>query len=234
MLRACLLIAVVALVQGTTWAQGLVQLSLHGKISDPGGARVEVEIGAWAVASADAQPTPRELDFNAHLAAGTTGQELAQLLERRFSRAGFDVFATEPREGRGQLFIERALFVRLRLCSGLACEITLADRAPRSVRIMPPTYDKSDATFAFTATTYHPHTELRGRASFDLTIDSGLIPAQVSERLFEVAVDKGWMSQRPGIDAWQPLKRADGALLQGCSMSLRSSSDWRLEVELER
>ena len=90
MLRACLLIAVVSLVQGTTWAQGLVQLSLHGKISQPGGARVEIEIGGWAVATPGAQPTPRELDFNAHLAAGTTGQELTQLIDEA-ARSGFGV-----------------------------------------------------------------------------------------------------------------------------------------------
>jgi hypothetical protein len=230
------LLALMALVGTATplSAQGLVQISLAGALNHEGGARIEVEIGAFALPAGASEREARQLDLHLHLANATSAPDLAQIVSMRLNSEGFETFLTEPQDGRVQLFVQHALFVRLRLGRGLKSIVTLTNSAPGAIKVMPPQGATGAAKLAITASTFHGHTELHGQQRFAIEIEGDMISSAISERLFDQSVPKNWISKRPGIDAWQPLKMSDGATIEGVSIELTSQADWRLEVEIPR
>ena len=215
-------------------AQGLVQLAFAGEIAATGGARVEVEVGF-----ADRTPGAgglRKLDLSLHLGEKTSSCDLAALLARRLEQAGARVIFTgasaAPR-GPANLFIEDALSISLRLTDGLTCNVTLCEDHPASVRLQPPLLEKQEARLSVVASTIHPHTKDHGSKSFDWTFAERDTRTDVGNKFIKAAIEKGWMSELENHETWRPGAFADGSNLQGCSFSLYSHGDWRLEIELQ-
>lgn len=210
-------------------AQGLVQITLEGALDREGGARVEVNVGARLPAG------DREIDLGLHLARGTSGADLAGLLATRLERAGFDVLFPAPGTGAeraAHIFLEDALFVRLRAGHGLRATVTTPDAVPASVTIAPPHVRAEDARLVIGASTYSQHTKKRGLQTIELSLGAQDHVVQVAEKLHKVALEAGWVGFRPESKSWRPSKLKDAATPTGFSIEVDSDGDWRLEVEL--
>lgn len=214
-------------------AQGLVQLAFAGEIANSGGARVEVEVG---FADLRAQGALRKFDFSLHLGERTAATDLAALLAKRLEQAGARVIYTgsnaAPR-GPANLFVEDALSISLRLTEGLTCAVTLCEDHPASVRLQPPLLEKQEARLTVVASTIHPHTKEHGSKTFQWTFAERDTRTDVGNKFIKGAIDKGWMSELENHETWRPGAFADGSNLEGCSFTLQSGGDWRLEIELQ-
>ena len=91
------------------------------------------------------------LDLHLHLANATSAPDLAQIVSMRLNSEGFETFLTEPQDGRVQLFVQHALFVRLRLGRGLKSIVTLTNSAPGAIKVMPPQGATGAAKLAITS-----------------------------------------------------------------------------------
>lgn len=215
-------------------AEGLVQITLLGSILPPGGAPVEVELEVWDGEQVDA------LSLNLHLGQGTRARDLASLIATRLrrldARVDFpDENADGPKDGfETTLFVQAATSVNLRLGYGMQARVTLCDAAPSSLRFLTPQVNSEGAGIRIAITTFQTHSRQIGRDLISLDVDRGMGPAQVSEQLARVALDKGWIADRPRPDSWSCSRTSDGATVTGCSIELDSAAaDWRLEVKLE-
>ena len=135
---------------------------------------------------------------------------------------------------RAQMFVEEAIFVRMRLGGGLEGTITVCEEGPASVRFLRPQAHLEPAKLVVSASTFHLHTERRGLKTIDVMLEPTLHGAQVSDLLFRTSIQEKWVAERPGTDSWRPMGMGDGAQITGLSVALRSEGDWRIEVELER
>lgn len=222
-------------------AQGLCQVRFLGEVDayeEPGpvavGHLVEVEIGALTTAGDE----PRELVLHLHLARGTRGAELTEIVGDRLRRLGIGVVRTGGEDDPGSLWIERARYVRLRLGGGLSAVVACSEGPPTALRVLPPSAIESTATLTVSASTARV---LRGRppmrdvAALELSLAPELSAAEVASLLSEAAA-KAWVGERPRGDDWRPHKMVDGAAITGVSVQVSSETqgggDWRLEVEL--
>lgn len=211
-------------------ADSLVQLTLHGSLTESGGAFVQVEVDIWKDGAV------KRNDLHAHLAQGTTAHDLAGLLAKRLSEAGAKV--RFPSEGVGdpltaQLFIERTTAVNLRLGFGLWGEVTACEEAPRWIRLVEPQLAKGTAQIGLTATTYHEHLKQPGRLKLNLPLTKESNTASISQQFSQLAVENDWVGERPSPDRWSPLRSELGAAVIACNIRFDSpDSDWRLEVQL--
>jgi len=211
-------------------AEGLVQISLAGEISTPGGARVEVEIGVWDGVRV------QDVVLNLHLAERTSAHDLGTLIVSRLRAKGAQV--DFPGEGssigpRTQIFVARATHARLRLGHGMWATITTCDAAPESLRFLPPEVAKEGAEIVLVASTYHAQARNIGRAEVRYEMDEFASAATVSEGITTASIRGGFLADRPTGERWHSSKTKDGAFITGCSIELRSpGADWRVEVEL--
>ena len=114
-MQRVLLSLVLLALSSSVGAEGLVQITLEGTLQTVGGARIEFEVGARANGEA------RQVILGLHLAENTTCSDLATLLSKRLESGGFEVLTTRSDEGgspRVQIFVEDAIFVRMRLGGG--------------------------------------------------------------------------------------------------------------------
>jgi hypothetical protein len=216
-------------------AQGLVQLAFGGEIAATGGARVEIEVG-FADRAPATQGQLRKLDLSLHLGERTSACDLAALLARRLEQAGARVIftgASAAPHGPANLFVEDALSISLRLTDGLTCNVTLCEDRPASVRLQPPLLEKQEARLKVVASTIHPHTKDHGSKSFEWTFADRDTRTDVGNKFIKAAIEKGWMSELENHETWRPGLFADGSNLEGCSFTLYSQGDWRLEIELQ-
>lgn len=208
-------------------AQGMVQLRFAGALDVERGHLVEVEI-----VEAD---TERELVLHIHLAAGTTGAELAQLVARRAERAGISLTAPQPVKGEGSLFVDAASKVRLRLGGGLVGEISCTEGAPSLVRVLPPSAIAVDGRVNIvgsSAVVTKDRPPIRRRAEFSAAVTPKMDAPATATALWKAGAER-WMSERPGSDGWRPIKFVDGGVLTGVSARVEGPGDWRLEVSLD-
>lgn len=216
-------------------AEGLVQITLQGAISSPGGAPVELELAVWNGKQVET------LALNLHLGDGTRARDLASLITTRLRRLKARVDFPDENgggayaSGVATLFIEAATNVNLRLGYGLSADVTVCDGAPTSVRILPPQVVEGGVKVLIATSTFQPHTRMIGRDSIALDFEAGAGAAQISEKLAITALDRGWIADRPTADSWACSRNTDGASVTGCSIELDSpnAADWRLEVKLE-
>ncbi len=210
-------------------AEGLVQLSLRGRINTRGGAPVELNIGFW-----DGKRV-RAVDLRLHLAEGTSASDLATLLATRLRKAHAELVTPEVSAASGgsaQLFIESATLVSLRLGHGLSAIITTADSVPEAVRFQVPKELEQAAKVSISVTTFHPHTKLPSRVDLVQSPEADTSPSSICESFFNEALEKGLICDRPNANRWRPMKTSAGAMVTGCSIDLRSEADWGLEVQL--
>jgi len=233
-LRSCLRLLVLAALftfAPSAQAEGLVQLSLHGELSEPGGAFVQVEVDVWS-----SETGVKRHDLHAHLARGTSAHDLACLIYTRLSDAGVKVHF--PSQAIGEplethLFIEQTTAINVRLGFGLWCEVTTCEEAPQWIRLVEPQLAKGGAKLALTATTYHEHLKRPGRLKLEMPITTESNTASISQTLSKLASENGWVGERPSPDSWSPIRSDLGAAVIACNIHFDSrQSDWRLEVQL--
>lgn len=238
-LRLVPALAGVLLLHGLATAQGLVQIAFHGAVAPAGGARVEVDLVYVAADTGD----ERRMELGVHLAQNTSAVELAELVERELKRrsvvcsssSGVLASATGgSAPPRGSLFVERVLFVGLRLGQGLSAQVCLCEDAPGLVRFGSPLERKEAARFSLSATTEHPHSKERVR--FELAVDFAATQtgAVAADTLTTASIGKGWTATWAGNSAWKPAKLQSGARITGACLTLESAGDWRVEIELVR
>ncbi|MFT7485956.1 MAG: hypothetical protein ACI9F9_001808 [Candidatus Paceibacteria bacterium] len=232
-IRLFLSFAVTLLLLGSAQAEGLVQLTLRGKLTGRGGAPVEI---FWRVQSS-AEQLAKDVQLRLHLAEGTTAHDLATLIATRLRRLDVDV--TFPSEhiatDTTQLFVESTTLLSLRLAPGMSSAITTCEGGPNSVRFLKPLAYVESAKAVIHTSTFHAHTKLPGGVLLDLNLQRMKTPAQLSEELFELGLAKEFIGDRPGIDSWRPVKASNGAGVTGCSVELwPGESDWGVEVILAR
>ncbi len=225
----------------TAVAEGLLQVRFGGWVSgvlpgaDPAsdpesalavGQLVEVEIGAVV---ADG---PRDLILHLHLAPGTTGVELADLVASRLMSLGVKGVVTP---GSGNLWIEDATHIHLRLGGGLHAQIALAEGPPVSLSVRPPTQRATAQILTVDVTTViRPSGGLpvRGTAALAVPLAKDSSAASISAALMRAGQSK-WISDRPKGDAWSPVRMKNGAAITGFSLSLGAGhGDWRVELSL--
>jgi len=221
-----------ALFTSTAQAEGLVQITIEGKITREGGARVELDLGAWHPAHQEA----REMSVSLFLAEHTTAADVATLFATRISDAGFTVIAPTPTNTedvkRAQLFVERAVLVSLRLGSGLSGAITACDSVPVSVRVLRPELQSEEAQVSVTISTFNQHSEKYGQEELSMAVPEKMNTTEIAGELFKLSLQSEWIAERPGTDAWRPMKMADGAIIRGFTARVASRGDWKLEVRL--
>lgn len=221
--------------QATTASAGLVQIRLSGAVSAPAtdgsggefGHLVEVEIDAVGNGGRSG------VVLHLHLAAGTTGKELLQMVSAQLATASIRS-SLAVTESAGSLWVEGAMRVHLRLGGGLIGEVSCAEGPPQSVRIRPASAMTSPMAVqvsASTAIVMNGRPPIRGRATFKASLEQAEHAAEAATALWEAAKGK-WISDRPGADAWRPIKMSDGAAITGVSIRLTGEGDWALEVEL--
>ena len=224
--------------------QGLAQLRLDGQLNSRQGAWVEIEIGAMV------QRQAREFGLIVYLGPGTTAIELGTLLAVQLEREKFDVIPTflyQDASGMS-LFIEDALFVRVRVGGGLTATITCMDLPPGAIRIYSPSLSAEPATVHISAGTWSPHDQVWGRVELSVSMETQSIPENlrldgtnpvadaplVAKRLQQAALAAKWQSESTRGDAWRPTRMMDGAIFQGLAVTVESEGDWRIEVEFLR
>jgi len=212
-----------------------VQMTFSGQIADAGGARIEIEIGA--VQGRD-EFKSRQISLSPHLAPGTSAADVAAMLAQRLERAKFDVWLSEGREQAGKtvrhLFLEQALFVRLRLGHGISASVTVCEGAPTSMRILPPEVLEDGARLELAFSALHPHTRDQRREQMSMPLSFDLHAAQISSELTRRCLDRKWMAERPHQDSWRIVQLHDGARIVGFSVNLETAADWRIELEFGR
>lgn len=225
--------------------QGLVQLRLTGEVAAPSsegqgsgdfGHLVEVEIDS------SAGTEPQSVVLHLHLANGTTGGELLQLVSAKLKLAGIPATFT-PTQGTGKespwargasLWVEGATRVHLRLGAGLVGSLSCVEGPPQGIRLHPASAIPG-STLVFvsgsTAIVMKDRAPIRGRVTFSTALEKVEHAAEAATALWKAATGK-WVSDRPGGDTWRPLKMSNGAALTGVSIRLGGQSDWALEIAL--
>ena len=218
----CLFLAVGALAA----AQGMVQLRFSGALGTDKSHLVEVEI-------VEAE-SGNELVLHVHLAAGTTGAELAELVARRAERAGISLTAPAPVEERN-LFVDAASEVRMRLGGGLS-ERSPAWRARRpSSASCGPARSPGRApsgSWATARSSRRGRPPVRARAHLFAEVTPEMDAPATATALWRAGAER-WMSERPGSDGWRPIRLLEGGVLTGVSVRVDGHADWRLEVSLD-
>ncbi|QDV08490.1 hypothetical protein Poly30_40370 [Planctomycetes bacterium Poly30] len=238
-------------------AQGLVQVYLGGVVQAPAsepdtdgdasgddasvsigshGHLVEIEVDALA------GQLPAELLLHLHVAHGTTGLDLLQLVASRLERVGIIATLTgaATAEGAGahatsgSLWIDAATRVHLRLGGGLVGEVSCVEGPPTAIRLIPGSAIGGPATVSVAASTaivMPGRRPIRGRATFSASVADAENSAEAATALWTAATNR-WVSERPGSDTWRPIKMASGATITGVSVRAAGRSDWGLEVSL--
>ncbi len=227
LLRVLIAGAFGSLMQISALAEGLAQVRFSGAVG-PGikSHLVEVEIGD----AVGHDPVILHL----HLAHGTTGAELAALVARRAKSAGLDVTLTASNDKGASLWIDRAAFVNVRLGAGLVADVSCVEGPPSLVKILPPQAIKQACRAHMTASTAiisNGRPPLRGSISLEAELQPKTDSAAIATALWE-AGQKVWQSERPGSNAWRPIKAIEGGILTGFSATMEGKGDWRLEVTL--
>ncbi len=236
-LRPILLLLVsLPLLAAPTAAQGLVQLTLSGALSEPGGGRVQVAVEARV------GDQVRRAALDLHLAQGTDAHALAALLAERAQALELPLLypgaGADPGAG-VSLFFGQALRLEARLPAGLHGRLVACDGPPSAVRFLPPrpraAGEQAPTTrLVLAVTTRHPVTGVEGSERVELDLPADGSAARASERLFTRTVEAGWTADRPSNDAWRPLRVDDSSLVRGLSVEiLRSGHGWGLALELE-
>jgi hypothetical protein len=231
-MRLCIAFLGIVSLAAIAHGQGAVQISLAGSILPIGGARIEFDV----VPSFEHHPE-LELHLDWQLARGTSAEDLALILDRELANRHIGHVVLGVHDGTPQaagLLIDSAVSVGLRLGHGLSADLTLPDRSPAAIRILPPSDVKRDSSLLIDATTYHPVSKERGRLHVEIPLEAKSNSPAISERLMTAAIAQKWLGERVNHDAWKPGTSSEGALPIGCSITFgNTESDWRLELEID-
>lgn len=206
-------------------AQGLCQVRLSGVMA-PKGHLVEVEIGTEAF--------PEGIILHVHLASGTTGAELADLIASRLERAEVGAKLSKVGDHAASLWIDGVTFVNLRLGAGLRGQISCTEGPPASLRVLPASAIKGTTGLVATASTaiiVQGRAPIRSQLHIEADLTEADEAAKAATAIWKAAAE-GWVSERPGSDSWRPIKPKGGGIFTGFSAGLSGVSDARLEITL--
>jgi hypothetical protein len=231
MLRSLSLLACVLPYLTTTpcLAQGGVQLSLDGA-PGPHGALVELSVTAF-----DTKPTePRsvQVDLSLYIAARTPSSDVLALLSARLRAAGITTVLPTTDKRLASLFVLDATRVRSRVGDGLELTITTTDGPPTWVRLERPTRLESASTLRIAALGRSAVDGRTGTGVLTLELGAKANAPSVSNALHKEAGALGWLSDRPELNSWRPLRIGVGLQVVGCSLRISSADPWWLDVGL--
>jgi hypothetical protein len=230
-MRLFLLVLLLVATSLCSRAQGLVQIVFEGEIDAAGGARVESDI---VIGDAGAS-RPQKMSLALLLGERTSAVDFAGLLARRLEQAGAHVIftgATGPMKGPTCLFVENVLAIGLRLGHGLNATITLCDDRPSSIKLTPSIESPLGAGLTVVAQTMEAHSQQPGHFTLDVRLDDRADASDVGPQIVKAAIDKGWPSELDQHVTWRPGATTDNGDITSCSIQLRSTTDWRIDISL--
>lgn len=179
--------------------------------------------GAFQV---DVRDEGRDVVVPLHLQPGTTAHEAANFVAERLRREG--ILAIGPADGGSSIFIDGAERVAALGLGGAHVGLAATDGGVGLLRVMPLAAEAESCTLALTATTVSPHDGKRSYQHFNASCDPADGAPGSSARLLEVTAKLGWATERPGGNAWRPIRDKSGRAVVGLSISAQSG--WQLEL----
>ena len=210
-------------------AQGGVQLGLDGT-AGPHGALVELSVAAF-----DTQPIePRlvQVDLSYYIAARTSSSDVLALIDARLQAAGVTTVRSTTDKRLASLFVLDATRVRARVGGGLELTTTTTAGPPTWIRLERPTQLESVSTLRITALGRSAVDGRTGTGVLTLELGAKASAPSVSNVLHKEAGALGWLSDRPELNSWRPLRVGDGLHVVGCSISVTSADPWWLDIGL--
>lgn len=231
LLRSLFASSLLLLLSTQASAQGLLQFTLKGEVSLPGGGWCEL-----AVSAQGEQGSARRVDLGLHLGAGTKGIEVLQLLAARLEREGVvvvrPVWGARSEAATGSLWIEQCQGLSVRVPEGLQATVVVSESAPQSVRVVPA--GEVGGQLLLTATTRNRTDGTVGRLTCQVPWTAKSGKDDIATALAARAIDQGWRGEVTGRDTWQPGLLIDGAELRGVSLELIGAAGATLELALPK
>ena len=212
LLRSLFASSLLLLLSTQASAQGLLQLTLKGEVSLPGGGWCEL-----AVSAQGEQGSARRVDLGLHLGAGTKGVE---------------VWGARSEAATGSLWIEQCQGLSVRVPEGLQATVVVSESAPQSVRVVPA--GELGGQLLLTATTRNRTDGTVGRLTCQVPWTAKSGKDDIATALAARAIDQGWRGEVTGRDTWQPGLLIDGAELRGVSLELIGAAGATLELALPK
>ena len=210
-------------------AEGGVQLSLEGT-SGPHGALMELNVTAFDTKSSDLRTV--QVDLSLYVAAGTPSSDVLATLNDRIRAAAITTVLPTTEKRLASLFVSDATRVRSRVGGDFELTITTSEGPPTWIRLERPARLESVSTLRIAAV---GRSSIDGRTGTDkltLELDAKANGPSVSNSLHKHAGALGWLSDRPELSSWRPLRVGDGLLVVGCSVSVSSADPWWLDIGL--
>lgn len=205
---------------------GLCQLTFSDKVHEghPGW----VSIAVTHLVETEAVET----SLVAQLRSGTTAGSVCALLSDRLEAAGAQVTPViHPSHGRGELFVEDVLSVRLDLPAGPKASVTFCDR-PLGVLGLRATGEYPGAgKLEFLGIVTSVDGKSRSHEAIEIPILEGESGHDACKRLFDSSLEAGWLPVRPKTDQWSPTRRKDSRKLESAEVKL-TAPGWELLVSV--
>jgi hypothetical protein len=191
-----------------------------------------VELSVTAFDTKPMEPRPVHVDLSLYIAARTSSSDVLALLSARLRAAGITTVLPTTDKRLVSLFVLEATRVRSRVGDGLELTITTTDGPPTWVRLERPTRLESASTLRITALGRSAIDGRTGKGVLTLELGAKANAPSISNSLHKQAGALGWLSDRPELNSWRPLRVGDGLQVVGCSMSVTSADPWWLDVGL--
>jgi len=210
-------------------AQGGVQLSLEGT-SGPHGALMELSV--TAIDTKSSEPQSVQVELSLYVAARTSSSDLLAILNNRIQAAGIATVLPTTDKRLASLFVSDATRVRSRVGGDFELTITTSEGPPTWIRLERPARWESVSTLRIAAVGRSSVDGRTGMSKLTLELDAKANAPSVSNALHKQAGALGWLSDRPELSSWRPLRVGDGLLVVGCSVSVSSADPWWLDLSL--
>ena len=215
-------------------AQGLCQLvvkpwvaKMEGRQSIGGGF---FELELVAVVEGQLKSTSHSLFF----ASQTSPADVVGVLESRLVREGFQVNsesrATSPVRS---LFIEDVLEVDVR-ASSMSLSLVSCDAGPCVVRVQGSAQTSTKGKLRILVGTRPINKGAPGTRELEINLEPEDSEPAIAHRLLNKASEAGWISERPQLNAWKPVKLVTGERITGTSVSIENGVGWLLSMRLDR
>ena len=160
----------------------------------------------------------------------TSSGALLALLASRLETAGAKVIRTRAsEEATTGIFIEDVLSIRLDLPACQQVNVTFCDRPLGVLGLRSTGVSPAEGALEFFGVVRGVDGKTRTHQSLQvpiLTSDSG---HDVCKRLFDSALESGWLPVRPATDRWSPSRRQDARTLESTEIKL-TASGWEIEL----
>jgi hypothetical protein len=210
-------------------AQGGVQLNLEGA-AGPHGALLELEVTALDTRL----PEPRavQTDLSVYVAPRTSSLAALALLNARLQAQGIATVYPLSEKGPASLFVLDATRVRMRAGHGFDLTLTTCEGPPAWIRLERAAQIRSVSKIRVVAFGRSPVDGRTQSGLLNLDLDGKANSPSVSNALRKQASALGWLSDRPELNSWRPLKVGEGLYVVGCSVSVSGADPWWLDIGL--